>query len=610
MTAPNFLKDINPDSIPKVFVAIGPPGTGKTTYLASVCNDAARKFGPTKVLLASLTKTAAAEIASRFAARSSSDGKFVTPIPKSQVGTLHAHAYAALGHPEIVENKHLASFNDFIAHVAKSAGTIAPPRQWHMTTTGHTKYNTDEPRAVGGSDKASSCKGNQLYQDLCLVRSKRIPQDMWIREDLKFFAKCWTEWKAINQVVDFEDLIDMAIHDTQYAPGRPHAFYFDESQDLSTSEFELVLHWAQDAGSIVVVGDPDQALYRWRGADPDAFLWLASEHPSRKGVPREQYRKVLAQSYRVPQAVHQYAVDWINATPGREPVEYLPTKEKGSVICKPDYDIESEDLVDWALREFENQSIMFLASCDYMMIPLVGFLRKKGIPFYNPFRTSRGDWNPLRAGGRILNYLRPDEKTWGADARSWTWEELWNWIELVDAEWLCRGAKTEIKNTASDELFQHKLVDQTITESIETVRNSFAVADLFKPCDVKQLRRLLKRTKEEKKISDITKLTREQRRLDYIFRLVDRFGGAKLREEPRVMVGTIHSVKGGEADVVIISPDLSPEGFRAWNHGSGPSSIDVRRMFYVAFTRAKDTLVLIGSKGGLCASLPPPARHL
>jgi ATP-dependent exoDNAse (exonuclease V) beta subunit len=57
-----------------------------------------------------------------------------------------------------------------------------------------------------------------------------------------------------------------------------------------------------------------------------------------------------------------------------------------------------------------------------------------------------------------------------------------------------------------------------------------------------------------------------------------------------VIVGTIHSVKGGEADVVYVSNELSRAGERSYAH----CELDTLRAFYVAVTRAKEGLVMCG----------------
>ena len=68
-------------------------------------------------------------------------------------------------------------------------------------------------------------------------------------------------------------------------------------------------------------------------------------------------------------------------------------------------------------------------------------------------------------------------------------------------------------------------------------------------------------------------------------------GPGALEESPRVIVGTIHSVKGGEADVVFLFPDLSPAGDAAYQK-HGPDRDSVIRLFYVGMTRARHTLYI------------------
>ena len=70
-----------------------------------------------------------------------------------------------------------------------------------------------------------------------------------------------------------------------------------------------------------------------------------------------------------------------------------------------------------------------------------------------------------------------------------------------------------------------------------------------------------------------------------------RHGREGLTEEPRIILGTIHSVKGGEADVVVLWPDLSAAG--ALEYGRAGNSRDsVIRQFYVGMTRAREVLYI------------------
>ena len=80
----------------------------------------------------------------------------------------------------------------------------------------------------------------------------------------------------------------------------------------------------------------------------------------------------------------------------------------------------------------------------------------------------------------------------------------------------------------------------------------------------------------------------------YPIRVYKAGGRQAVVQSPQITVGTIHSVKGGEADVVYLFPDLSIAGGREWgSRGRGRES--VRRLYYVGATRAKETLILCGA---------------
>lgn len=64
-----------------------------------------------------------------------------------------------------------------------------------------------------------------------------------------------------------------------------------------------------------------------------------------------------------------------------------------------------------------------------------------------------------------------------------------------------------------------------------------------------------------------------------------------LSEPPRVRVGTIHASKGGEADNVVIIPDITPRVDSWMNHSQGYE--DECRVFYVGITRAKENLYVM-----------------
>ena len=66
-------------------------------------------------------------------------------------------------------------------------------------------------------------------------------------------------------------------------------------------------------------------------------------------------------------------------------------------------------------------------------------------------------------------------------------------------------------------------------------------------------------------------------------------GSEALEREPLVIVGTIHSRKGGKASSAYLAPDLSKSGRAAWLDND-PA---IYRLFYIGMTRARETLTLM-----------------
>src|SRR5207237_5555604 len=53
---------------------------------------------------------------------------------------------------------------------------------------------------------------------------------------------------------------------------RYHYLQVDETQDTKPSQYTLIQHLAAPKHNVVVVGDPDQAIYQFRGASPEASI--------------------------------------------------------------------------------------------------------------------------------------------------------------------------------------------------------------------------------------------------------------------------------------------------------------------------------------------------
>ena len=239
------------------------------------------------------------------------------------------------------------------------------------------------------------------------------------------------------------------------------------------------------------------------------------------------------------------------------------------------------------LLEEHDGTVMVLASCGYMLAPLIDALRDTGTPFHNPYRTNDGRWNPMRGAGRLRAYLAADERVHGAAARAWTWDDLRRWTEPLSArEALPRGAKARIEHACMPNRYGETRAHDEVP--LETVLDLLGIApgSMRHPAlhgDAEWWFRHLRAS--------------EKRKHEFALQVLRKGGPGALAAEPRVIVGSIHSVKGGEASRVLVAPDLSPQGYWHGWHAGGEGRDSIVRMLYVALTRARETVTLLAPGG-------------
>jgi len=532
---------------PAVNVLIGPPGCGKTTTLGGLVTKAVeRGWQP---LICSLTRAAAREVAGRD-----------LPIDPERIGTLHAHAYRALGRPTIAEGE-LASWNEWV---------LERPRyrtDWQIPPSAGKRRRVDdpkdEPREV--EDLVYGKRGLELYERAGVYRACLVPPERWPSTELQAFYRAWCEWKAEHGFYDFADLIETCVESRIGPEVYFDALYVDEAQDLSRAEMRLVLAWAERARETVIVGDPWQNLYAWRGSEPEVLPGLIC-HAKRT--------RTLEQSYRVPRAVHAEAMAWAEGLAAEVPIVYRPREAEGTVsrsgLGLHDYLLPL--LVDEIAERAEaGRTVMALTACAYQLERLVRELRARGLPFWNPYRVTNGAWNPLGKAhkpgsgpGRLLAFSRVRPDLWGGDARFWTADELAGWSAPLRAEVFVHGAKKALERGE--------------------VRTPEQLAELVPEAD--DLEAMFRGDLDW---YDRNLLASAVRTLSYPLQVARARGLKALAERPKVCVGTVHSVKGGEAESVFLFPDLSPAGYDEWRRGDRASTL---RQFYVGMTRAREELVL------------------
>jgi len=509
----------------------GPPGTGKTTWIAKKATEYAERFGSDQVSLCSLTNTAIGEIAGRN-----------IPIDKDNISTLHARCKRALSAPAPAESM----VKDFIKAHPQWATTDGMNPCLPKSLSRGIKEG-DEEDTVG---KMMSGGGVSLYEQAQILRQRMIPRSQWPREVSRWYS-VWESWCNEIGHLDFTGWLEEALR-IKPLPYQQVVFV-DEAQDHTPLQLAVIRSW--NARIIILVGDDDQNLYEWSGAEPEAFF--------SNDLCEAEGEKVLEQSYRVPRAVHEVAMRWTKCIRDRRDKEYYPRDEDGSVkrISYRLDDAEFGDELPPGLLANNDETYMILASCSYMLQGITNLLRKERIPYHNPYRGNDAKWNPLvNPSIKVQSYLSNPDSMWtGADAHEWA--------EMLKS-----------KDVYKDRM-KTEFLERCDTAGGDKIKEK-DIYDCFRP-DIAE--RILSR--------DISVL-RDCRKVgvpgswDYALDIIEREGGIP---NPRVIIGTIHSVKGGEADNVYLFPDLSPSGFMDY---TGINSDRIYRLFYVGITRARKNLYL------------------
>ena len=532
----------------KEYRMFGPPGTGKTTRIAKVTiPKAVDKYGMDGVVVTSFTKAAAKEIVSRGIL-----------IDERCVGTLHSLCYRALGFPKLcAQGSYMNEWNKKYPN-------------WKLV--GAKISSLDDGSYLEGGDY----DGDKLLAALNIARSKVIPEESWFGH-IRKFNMAWSLFKSSNGIMDFTDLISEVIERDTPPPGNAKVMIVDEAQDLTPLQLKLCRKWGEKMDWIMLVGDDDQTIYSFTGASPDAFL--TPEIPSSQ-------KMVLNQSYRVPEAIFNAANRLIHQVSRRETKIYKPRPEKGIVTDIQESYNRPDMLFDDVKRKIDKgKTVMILASCAYMIDPIKHGLIERKLPFGNKYRVTRGDWNPLAKGGdsrvsaRDLLYMFLSS---GSDGKFWNVPQFVGW-----ASYLSVGEKG----------LKHNIGKKVIKKLKEEIGNNSAGLESTK--NVAGM--VLTGTAMEKAMArDVdwlmgNLLPRRKQSLNYPVSLYKKFQSKDFLEElPPITIGTIHSVKGGEADVVYLYPDISVAAATERMIGKGQESEDsLLRLFYVGMTRAKEELVLM-----------------
>ncbi|MGE3621510.1 MAG: ATP-dependent helicase, partial [Acidimicrobiia bacterium] len=300
-------------------------GSGKTRVLTHRIAHLIRDHGvsPFEILAITFTNKAADEMKSRV-------GALVGPVAeKMWVSTFHSACVRILrrdaerlGYPRAFTIYDQADANRLTGYVIRDLGLDPkrfPPRQVHAVVSAAKNEHVDADAYAARAQMGFEKKVAEVYREY----QSRL---------------------ARAGAMDFDDLLGMTVTLFQRCPDvlehyqrRFRYVLVDEYQDTNRVQNELVLLLTREHRNVCVVGDQDQSIYRFRGADIRNIVEFETAFPDTTVL-------VLEQNYRSSQTILDAANAVIANNLGRKPKELWSDRGDGHPIVR----FHGEDEVDEA----------------------------------------------------------------------------------------------------------------------------------------------------------------------------------------------------------------------------------------------------------------------
>ena len=165
------------------------------------------------------------------------------------------------------------------------------------------------------------------------------------------YARYATRLKAAA-ALDFDDLLLEAVRLFEEAPAvlahyqqRWRYLHIDEYQDTNRAQYLWVKLLAAEHHNLAVVGDDDQSIYSWRGADLRNILDFETDYPDATVVKLEQ-------NYRSTQLILDAAHSVVERNEGRKDKRLWTDNPRGQLIERFEADREDEE-AEWVARQIE-----------------------------------------------------------------------------------------------------------------------------------------------------------------------------------------------------------------------------------------------------------------
>lgn len=593
-----ILQKVNPEQ-KKAITSNGGPllviagaGSGKTRVLTRKFAYLASKSSNDRILTMTFTNKAAGEMKERIGTLTKSDMK------GTWVGTFHSQCNRILRR----EITALGYSSDFSIYDSDDQSKLIR----HILK----EFKIYEAMFKGVSTRISSLKAASITPEEFISNG----EGYGFEEKLaRVYVRYQDELKRCN-ALDYDDLIMLTIKLFEQNPevlskyqNKFDHILVDEFQDTNPAQYKLLKLLAEEHRNLCVVGDDDQSIYAFRGANIQNILSFEDDFPEAKVIK-------LVTNYRSTENILHVSDSVIKNNSVRREKTLQSDRGDGEQVCHCWFPNEKEEAkyIAKLIKGFYLKGIYsysdfaILYRINLQSKPLEDALRRERLPYRIVGGMSfyaRREIKDMSAYTRLA--INPDDnvslrRIINVPARgigASTLSKIEQYSRKNDKS-LMASIKTMIKGKGVTAAVREKLDKFVkIIDSLATLKDDSAAVLLEQIYSTTGYSEYLAKEEEEQRVENVLEFIKSGARRD-LSEFMDTLALVQISDnqddESRITLLTLHSAKGLEFPVVFVAG--MEEGLLPYFKAKTPAELDEeRRLLYVGMTRAKDILWLTGA---------------
>ena len=451
-------------------------------------------------------------------------------------------------------------------------------------------------------------------------------------DDVIFYGYLYQEKKCFG--LDYNDLIKFSLYIFQQNAEirlkwqqRLEYIMIDEFQDIDLLQYQLMEVLCGYHKNLFVVGDPDQTVYTWRGADIKYLLDFDKQYPTTKTI-------MMMQNYRSTPQILAAANALIDKNQNRMKKDLIPVLPDGkSVLCHHAEDAEKEaEWIAYQIYEMHDQGVPYgdmtiLYRAHYVTRTVETVLQKRkvpytiysGVPFYGRMEIKDAlSYLRMIAYKDDLSFRRvantPKRNLGQRRMRFLQEYAAENGCSLYEA--LCRTLEDEIfKGTKAAkfvklvEAFSASYADRPISEVLNALLDESGYEAMLRTEGSQE--RLDNLAELKQSVFEYETTCGEEAALEHYLAHVALFTNADVAEtQGKIKLMTVHAAKGLEFPYVFLC-GMNEGIFPSRKTRTLPGMEEERRLAFVAMTRAEKRLFLTEADGrGIDGAPRYPSRFV